>query len=68
LRNAATALLETLGYGEGYRYPHEGAEGYVPGVQYLPDVVADARFYEPSDIGAEAEIKARQEKRTQRAT
>ena len=29
--------------------------------QYLPDSVADRRFYNPSDQGYEAEVKARVE-------
>lgn len=60
LRNAPTPLLETLGYGEGYMYPHDYEGGYVP-QDYLP-VVLDGKeltFYEPTDRGYEKTIKER---------
>jgi putative ATPase len=58
LRNAPTPLMKGLGYGSGYRYPHD-YEGAVVEQACLPDALADARFYEPSDRGAEADIAAR---------
>lgn len=59
LRNAPTALMESMGYGEGYRYPHDEAQGYAPGVQYLPDELKGQKFYEPSDRGLEKNIAER---------
>jgi putative ATPase len=58
LRNAPTPLMKGLGYGAEYRYPHDYA-GAVVGQQCLPDALADARFYEPTERGAEAAIAAR---------
>ena len=58
LRNAPTPLMKGLGYGGGYRYPHD-YEGGVVDQQCLPDALADARFYEPSERGAESAIGAR---------
>lgn len=58
LRNAPTPLMKGLGYGSGYHYPHD-YEGGVVAQQCLPDRLADARFYEPTDRGEEAEIRAR---------
>src|SRR6185295_4135306 len=58
LRNAPTPLMKGLGYGAEYHYPHDYA-GAVVGQQCLPDALADARFYEPTDRGAEAAISAR---------
>ncbi|MCC6848339.1 MAG: replication-associated recombination protein A, partial [Deltaproteobacteria bacterium] len=58
LRNAPTALMKALGYGAGYRYPHDHAGGVVA-QQCLPDRLADATFYEPTDRGEEAAIRAR---------
>jgi putative ATPase len=58
LRNAPTELLRREGYGKGYRYPHEFPEHFVA-EQYLPDRLRDARFYRPSEQGAEAEQRAR---------
>ena len=65
LRNAPTPLMKGLGYGSGYRYPHD-YEGGVVEQACLPDALADARFYEPTDRGAEAEIAERM-RRTQAA-
>ncbi len=58
LRNAPTPLMKDLGYGGGYHYPHD-YEGGIVEQQCLPDAVADARFYEPSERGAEAAIRER---------
>jgi putative ATPase len=58
LRNAPTPLMKGLGYGTEYRYPHDYAGGVVS-QQCLPDALADATFYRPTDRGEEAEIGAR---------
>jgi putative ATPase len=58
LRNAPTDLLRKLGYGEGYRYPHD-YPGHHVAQQYLPDALQKERFYEPSDEGGEREIAER---------
>lgn len=47
-----------LGHGVGYEYAHNYPEHYVK-QQYLPDEIKDERFYEPTDIGHEKEIKER---------
>jgi putative ATPase len=59
LRNAPTKLLESLGHGADYQYPHDFPEGFVPGVQYLPEQFPNANFYKPREIGAESEIVRR---------
>ena len=58
LRNAPTALMKSLGYSQGYQYPHDHDGGFVVD-HYLPDALKDARYYHPKDVGAEAAIKAR---------
>jgi putative ATPase len=58
IRNAPTKLMKDLGYGSGYRYPHNYAEAYVP-EDYLPDEISKSIFYEPSSYGFEKEIKKR---------
>ena len=68
LRNAPTRLMKDLGYGEGYRYAHDEAEG-VAGMSCLPEHLEDRRYYEPTDRGIEGRIKdalerARQLRRT----
>jgi putative ATPase len=59
LRNAPTGLMEGLGYGNGYVYPHDQPYGYAPDVEYLPKGVPGRPFYEPSDRGNEKTIKER---------
>jgi putative ATPase len=62
LRNAVTHLMRAEGYGQGYRYAHDHAEGFVPGESYLPDELAGLRFYEPSEHGLEKSIAERLER------
>jgi putative ATPase len=45
-----------LGHGMGYLYPHDFPKHYVK-QQYLPDGLADMRFYEPTEMGYEKQIK-----------
>jgi putative ATPase len=56
LRNAPTKLMKNLGYGDGYRYAHDEAEGYAAGENYLPDGMPPTVFYRPVDRGLEAKI------------
>lgn len=58
LRNAPTRLMRELGHGRDYLYPHDAPGHFVP-VHYLPDRLAGARFYEPSDQGYEQRIAER---------
>jgi putative ATPase len=58
IRNAPTKLMKELGYGEGYQYAHSVPEGYLP-QDYLPDEIADAKFYDPTAFGFEKEIAKR---------
>ena len=58
IRNAPTGLMKGLGYGKGYRYDHNEPEAVAAGQSYLPEALADARWYEPSDRGFEVRIKA----------
>jgi putative ATPase len=60
IRNAPTSLMKNLGYGQGYRYPHDYEGGYVA-QGYLPEQLAGRRFYEPKGSGYEKSIKERME-------
>lgn len=51
---------EGFGHGKGYKYPHAFQEHYVP-QQYLPDEMRGTYFYEPGEIGYEAEVARRME-------
>ncbi len=57
LRNAPTKLMKDLGYGDGYRYAHDEADGYAAGETYLPDGMAPRQFYVPTDRGLEVRIR-----------
>ena len=52
LRNAPTALMKGLGYGEGYEYAHEAKEGRVSHA-HLPEEILGERFYVPGVRGFE---------------
>ncbi|HEU4513933.1 MAG TPA: replication-associated recombination protein A [Nocardioidaceae bacterium] len=61
LRDAHYGGSKKLGHGKGYRYAHDEPYG-IAEQQYAPDVVADAVYYEPTSLGAEAAIKDRWER------
>jgi len=52
LCNAPTSLMKTMGYGEGYRYPHH-YPGHFAEQHYFPDGMQPLSFYRPSDEGRE---------------
>ena len=56
--NAPTKLMDQEGYGHGYAYDHNEAEGF-SGQNYFPDGMERQHFYEPTGRGYEAEVKAR---------
>ena len=55
LRNAPTGLMRKLGYGEGYRYPHD-SENAINEQQYMPAELGERRYYEPSERGYEGRL------------
>jgi putative ATPase len=55
LRNAPTGLMRKLGYGEGYRYPHD-SEDAINEQQYMPAELGERRYYEPSERGYEGRL------------
>ncbi|MCP3953308.1 MAG: replication-associated recombination protein A, partial [Desulfobacterales bacterium] len=61
IRNAPTGLMKELGYGRGYKYAHDYAEGFVAQT-YLPDELKGRRIYEPTDRGFEKTVKQRLKK------
>jgi putative ATPase len=58
IRNAPTKLMKELGYGKGYAYDHDQAEGF-SGQNYFPEGMDRQTFYAPKGDGAEAKIKER---------
>ena len=61
LRDAHYAGAKKLGHGQRYKYSHDEPFG-IAEQQYAPDVVADAEYYKPTSLGAEASIKERWER------
>ncbi|MEW6375420.1 MAG: replication-associated recombination protein A [Thermodesulfobacteriota bacterium] len=60
IRNAPTTLMKDLGYGKGYKYPHDYPDHFVE-EEYLPENLKGRIYYRPSDQGLEKEIKKRLE-------
>jgi putative ATPase len=58
LRNAPTKLMQGLGYGAGYRYPHDFDGHYVP-ERYLPDAIRGERIVRLSESGLEKALGER---------
>ncbi len=61
LRDAHYGGSKTLGHGVSYAYAHDAPFG-VAEQQYLPDVLADAEYYRPTSLGAEAGLRERWER------
>ncbi len=60
IRNAPTGLMKDLGYGAGYKYAHDEAEG-VSAMECLPAGLAGRRYYSPEGRGVERDVAARLE-------
>ncbi len=56
--NAPTKLMKELGYGKGYQYDHDTADGF-SGQNYFPDGMARRHFYDPPERGFEREVRKR---------
>ena len=61
LRDAHYGGAKRLGHGATYKYSHDEPFG-IAAQQYAPDVVADAEYYRPTALGAEAAVKERWER------
>jgi putative ATPase len=61
LLNAPVARMKSHGIGVGYRFPHD-YEGADVDQQYLPDLLADRRYYVPTGEGMERLIGERLER------
>ncbi|MEE8273212.1 MAG: replication-associated recombination protein A [Alphaproteobacteria bacterium] len=56
--NAPTRLMKELGYGEGYAYDHDTAQGF-SGQDYFPEDMARETYYRPAERGFEREVAKR---------
>ncbi|HYK97466.1 MAG TPA: replication-associated recombination protein A [Candidatus Acidoferrales bacterium] len=59
LRNAPTPLMKQLGYGKDYKYAHDFEDHVARDTTYLPESLAGRRYYVPTELGAERELKRR---------
>lgn len=57
LRNAPTKLMKSMDYGAEYRYAHDEPGAYAAGENYLPEDIAQARYYQPVERGLELKIQ-----------
>ena len=58
IRNAPTRLMKELDYGKGYTYAHDTDEK-IARMSCLPEALQGRRYYTPSGLGREANMKAR---------
>lgn len=56
--NAPTKMMKDLGYGKGYTYDHDTADGF-SGQNYFPDDLPREEYYQPATRGFERDIKKR---------
>jgi putative ATPase len=56
--NAPTKLMKDIGYGSGYAYDHNDAQGF-SGQNYWPVGLSPLSFYTPTERGFEARIAER---------
>ena len=61
IRNAPTALMAELHYGEGYQYAHD-TEMKLTDMQCLPDSLEGRVYYEPTDQGSEVRAREKLER------
>ena len=57
LRNAPTKLMKDLGYGENYKYSHDGANNFVA-QEFFPDELKGTSFYKAGSSNREKDIEA----------
>lgn len=58
LRNAPTQLMKSLGYGDGYKYPHDYPNHFTPQA-YLPQALEHLRLWQPQSSQAERTLAER---------
>jgi putative ATPase len=56
IRNAPTKLMKNMDYGKGYKYAHS-YEGNFAEQEYLPEKIANTKFYDPGLNARENELR-----------
>ena len=62
IRNAPTQLMKSLDHGKDYRYAHDEPDAFAAGENYLPEEIADTRYYFPVEQGLEKQIREKLER------
>ncbi|MBD3635868.1 MAG: replication-associated recombination protein A [Crocinitomicaceae bacterium] len=55
LRNAPTELMKDLGYGENYKYSHDGGNNFI-NQEFMPDEITGTNFFKAGSSKKEQEI------------
>jgi putative ATPase len=63
LRDASYRGAKALGHGEGYLYPHNYPDNYVP-QRYIPEGMEDREYYSPGGVGEEESMFREWRRRT----
>ena len=61
IRNAPTAMMAEMGYGDDYQYTHNHEDAFVPGESYVPPELHGLQFYHPVARGTETKISEKLE-------
>lgn len=61
IRNAPTKLMKELGYGKSYKYAHDYPGNFAI-QEFLPDAIANTKFYDPGQNARENELRNRLKK------
>ncbi len=56
IRNAPTAMMKDLGYGQDYRYAHDEVDAFAAGENYFPEGLQGKQYYHPVERGLEIRI------------
>lgn len=56
IRNAPTSMMKNMDYGKGYKYAHS-YQGNFAEQEYLPDKIANTKFYDPGMNARENELR-----------
>ncbi|HOW86496.1 MAG TPA: replication-associated recombination protein A [Candidatus Aminicenantes bacterium] len=58
IRNAVTALMKEIGYGQDYLYAHDSPAATTD-METMPERLRGRKYYEPGNLGFEKEIRKR---------
>lgn len=56
IRNAPTGLMKKMDYGKNYKYAHNYEDNFIT-QEFLPDIIAGTKFYDPGNNAREEELR-----------